>query len=76
MANYQELFSKDYSLLLELNFDSLDNRFPFDAKQLLDKNLDWCLIGYRQEMELIGSSNEQPWSQNTGRKGTACNTAV
>lgn len=59
MANHQGPMSKDYSLLLDLNFDLLNNRLPFDAKQLLNENLDWYLIEYLQEMEMMGSSNEQ-----------------
>lgn len=59
MTNHQGPMSKDYSLLLDFNFDSLNKRLPFDAKQLLDENLDWYLIEYLQEMELIGLSNEQ-----------------
>ena len=59
MANNQGPLSKDYSLLLDYNFDSLNNRPRFDAKLLLDENLDWYLMDYLKEMEALGSSNEQ-----------------
>ena len=59
MANNQGTLSRDQSLLLDSNFDSLNNRPAFDAKLLLDENLDWYFIEYLKEMELMGSSNEQ-----------------
>ncbi|CAF3306212.1 unnamed protein product [Rotaria socialis] len=59
MVNNQGPTPKDYALLLDANFDTLNNRPPFDASLLLDKNLDWFLIEYINEMELLGLSNEQ-----------------
>ncbi len=59
MANNQGPLQKDYSLLLDLNFELLNNRPFFDAKLLLDENLDWYLIEYLNEMESMGVSNEQ-----------------
>ncbi|CAF1285922.1 unnamed protein product, partial [Rotaria magnacalcarata] len=57
--NNQGPTPKDYALLLDANFDTLNNRPPFDASLLLDKNLDWFLIEYINEMKLSGLSNEQ-----------------
>ena len=58
MANNQGPLPKDYSILIDHNFDRLNNRRQFDAKTLLDNNLDWYLLEYLEEMQLSGSCHE------------------
>ncbi|CAF2843321.1 unnamed protein product [Rotaria sp. Silwood2] len=59
MANNQWQLLKDYSSLLDSNFDILNTRPRFNAKSILNEDLDWLLLDYLKEMECIGISNEQ-----------------
>ncbi|CAF0965503.1 unnamed protein product [Adineta ricciae] len=59
MANNQTPSPKDYSALLDYNFNQLNNRPLLDAKLLLDGDQDWFLLEYLDEMELMGFNHEQ-----------------
>jgi hypothetical protein len=59
MANNQTPLPKDYSLLLDYNFNQLNNRPLLDARLLLDNDEDWFLLDYLKEMELMGFNHEQ-----------------
>jgi hypothetical protein len=59
MANTQGILPKDYSILIDHNFDRLNSRPHFDAHALLDENLDWFLLDFLQEMESSGLCHEQ-----------------
>lgn len=59
MVNNHGRLPKDYSSLLDANFDVLNRRSPFNAKTILDEGLDWLLLDYLQEMESMGIANEQ-----------------
>lgn len=57
--NYQAPIPEDYALLVDQNFDRLNNRRQFDAKELLNSVDDWYLIEYLDEMLMCGSCHEQ-----------------
>ena len=62
MAHNQYQLPKDYSLLLDANFDTLNSRPQFDAKLVLNEDLDWYLLDYLKEMESMGHCHEQTLS--------------